>query len=225
MVDSLQTLKGMDQNSSLQSVGSNFRRWLDFFKTAFVLTAVTTVVASCSTTHENPQLTLMDKSQSEQVVEKFTSDKKVYDGFQAVMDVAATLHNSEVRSALIDKNARIYQWNTDQYTAEKSKSESEKVRQTEIFLSFFVPERKHDDLARASTKWKIFLDVNGRRYEGKVARIKTILADVQAQYPYHTRWNTPYRLTFPVPTTDVDGQQAALTLTGPVGSVKLEFER
>lgn len=177
----------------------------------------------CSTTYENPQLTLMDESQVEDTIEKYSSSKKIYDGFQAIMDFGATLHNTPVRSALIDKSARIYQWNPEQYTSEKNKSEGEKTRQTEIFLSFFVPERKHDDMAKASTKWKIFLDVNGRRYEGKATKMKTILADVQAQYHYHTRWNTPYKLTFPVPTSEVDGNTASLTLTGPVGSAKVDF--
>lgn len=166
----------------------------------------------------------MPEDQSQEVLEKYSRSKKMYDGFQATMDFGATLLNSPVRAAQTDKAARIYQWNPEQYAAEKNKSETEKQRQTEVFLSFFVPDRKQDDLAKTSTKWKIFLDVEGRRYEGKAAKIKTILADVQSQFPYHTRWNTPYKLTFPVATTDIDGKSVSLTLTGPVGSAKLEFE-
>ncbi len=188
------------------------------------LSAVLVLIAGCSTTFENPQLTLMDEDQTLETVEKYSASKKIYDGFQATMDFGATLHNTPVRAALVDKNARVYQWNPEQYAAEKNKSETEKLRQTEIFLSFFVPERKHDDMAKGSTKWKIFLDVDGRRYEGKAAKIKTILADVQSQYPYHTRWNTPYRLTFPISTAEIDGKSASLTLTGPVGSAKIEFQ-
>lgn len=177
----------------------------------------------CATTPENPELPLMTPTESNATIEKYSGSKKVYDGFQAVLEVGATLENSAVKSALLDKSARVYQWNTEQYAAEKNKLEAEKQRQSEVFVSFFVPDRKHDDLAKAGTKWKVFLDVNGRRLEGKVSKLKTILADVQMQFPYHTRWHTPYQIVFPLATTDLDGKPAVLMITGPVGSAKVEF--
>lgn len=180
-------------------------------------------LTACSTTHENPVLPLKSEQDIRQSVDRFTETKRIYDGFQSVMEFSVTLHNSEVKDALLDHSARIYQWNADQYSGEKNKSEAEKTRFAEVFLSFFTPERKHDDLHRGETKWKIFLDVSGRRYEGKAKKMKTIMADVKSQYPRHTRWNTPYKIQFPLPTTDLDGREVRFTLTGPVGSSTVSF--
>jgi hypothetical protein len=92
-----------------------------------------------------------------------------------------------------------------------------------MFLSLYTPERKHDDLHKNKTLWKIFLDSQGRRYEGKAVKIKLLTNEIQAMYPEHTRFATPYLVTFPVSTKSVDGQPTKLTLTGTVSSVSLDF--
>ena len=98
------------------------------------------------------------------------------------------------------------------------------AKETEFFISFFVPERKHDDLHKAKTLWKLFLDANGRRYEGKSSRMKTILSDVVSLYPQHNRWSTPYIVSFPVPVSMIENGGAILTITGPAGSTTLSFK-
>ena len=180
-------------------------------------------LASCATTGENPELKLISRGQYENTVESSTKNAKIYDGFMNLMDVSGTLLNSRVTNAQLDQNARIYQWSTEQYQLEKSKIEADLQKQSDVFLSFFVPEKKHDDLNKTTTRWKIFLDAGGRRYEGKATRVKTILAELQFLYPHHTRWSTPYKITFPVPMVLIEKQNLKLILTGPVGSASLDF--
>lgn len=177
----------------------------------------------CATTPDNPHFKTMPEDEIQGTIRDNTQNRKVYDGFMNNLDVSATLTNSSVAKALLDQGARIYQWDENTFANEKSKGESFRAAKTEIFLSFFVPDRKWDDLHKSTTKWKIFLDVGGRRFEGKAERWKTPLVEVSSFYPHHTRWGTPYKVSFDVPTRDVENLPSKLTLTGPVGVVTFEF--
>ncbi len=183
------------------------------------------LLTGCVTPYQNPNLpSLIPEKEYFSLVENFSGNKKVYDGFMQTLDMSATLLNTRLSRAQLDHKARIFQWNENQYISNKAEVESSLSRETKIFLSFFVPERKHDDLNKPKTLWKIFLDAGGRRYEGKVEKMKTILADVQSVYPHHTRFATPYIVTFPVPISQVENTESKLTVTGPVGSANIQFK-
>ncbi|GIL18442.1 MAG: hypothetical protein BroJett040_21930 [Oligoflexia bacterium] len=194
-------------------------------KPIFALILVSATLFGCASQYQNPSLNLRPESDYYSSVEKNTAKKQIYDGFMNTLDASATLMTSDLQRLQVDQNARIYQWNQDQYNNEKSKVESEMTKSTEVFLSFFVPERKHDDLHKASTKWKIFLDAAGKRVEGKATKMKILLAEAQTLYPHHTRWGTPYKLSFPIPTSLTENGNAKVTLTGPVGSTTFEFQK
>lgn len=180
-------------------------------------------VTGCSSMHANPNLTLMSRDETENAVDQFTVNQKVYDGFMNRLDISATLQNSKVTSALIDESARVYQWTPEQYEKEKAQKLQDMTKSTEVFLSFFVPERKEDDLHKNTTKWKLYLDVGGKRYEGKASRVKTQFSELMVLYPHHTRWGTPYRITFEVPVSQVETSLSRMTITGPPGASNLEF--
>jgi hypothetical protein len=182
------------------------------------------ILAACATTHPDPRLTLISEGQYRQIIESNMRNEKVYDGFMNVMDVSAVELNHTVLEAQADHNARIYQWDPTQYATEKQKSLASLPQQTDFFVSFFVPDRKHDDLHKPNTKWKIFLDINGKRIEPKeIKRVKALLVELQEMYPHHSRWHTPYKITFPIPASDIEKMGAKLTFTGPVGSLTLDF--
>jgi hypothetical protein len=166
----------------------------------------------------------MDESEYYSTIDNNSRRKQVYDGFYATMEFSAALINTPASRARVDQNARIYQWDADKYKDEKAKSESNLAKQTEIFLSFYVPDRKNDDLNKSKTLWKVFLDANGKRYEGKVEKMKTLIAEVLALYPLHNRWSTPYKVIFNVPTDLVEAGPTKLTLTGPVGFASVDFD-
>lgn len=181
--------------------------------------------SACATVYENPHLQLMSENEVNSVVDKNTVRRRMYDGFQNTMEVSITPHNSEVLQALLDMEARMFQWTTEQYTLEKSKIEAEKNSKTDYFLSFFVPEKNYDDLNKKNTSWKVFMDINGRRLEGRVSKVKKSYAELHALYPHYTKWNTAYKISFPIPTAEADRQSSVVTLTGPVGSVQTEFKK
>ncbi|MFN7728922.1 MAG: hypothetical protein ACK5P7_07180 [Bdellovibrio sp.] len=178
----------------------------------------------CASLPDNPQLQLISVGEYQSIINKNTEGAKSYDGFMNTMDFKATLLSSAVVRAQADQNARVYQWDPAQYAKEKETSEANLQKESQMFLSFFIPERKYDDLAKPTTRWKIFLDANGRRFEGKAARIKAQLAELMVLYPHHTRWQTAYKVTFPIPMSLIEKSEKKLTLTGPVGSSSIVFK-
>ncbi|PIS10969.1 MAG: hypothetical protein COT73_06450, partial [Bdellovibrio sp. CG10_big_fil_rev_8_21_14_0_10_47_8] len=148
-----------------------------FFICCGLICSMGILFSGCVSSPVNPMLpNLIPDSDYYSAVDDYTAKQKVYDGFYQTVDLSATLLNSKVARAQLDRNARVYQWDPDQYSNKKSELETKLSKQTEIFLSFFVPDRKHDDLAKGTTHWKLFLDAGGRRYEGRAEKIKTILA-------------------------------------------------
>lgn len=195
------------------------------FSFIFSIIALSFSISACVSAYHNPNLpNLTPESDYLKSLEDYTVKKQIYDGLYQTMEFTATMLNTKVTRLQVDQSARIYQWTESEYQNKKSAAETSLSKQTEIFMGFFVPERKHDDLHKSTTLWKIFLDVNGKRYEGKATKIKTILADITSLYPHHTRFNTPYKITFAVPASMVENAVSKLTLTGPVGSTFVEFQ-
>jgi hypothetical protein len=190
-----------------------------FFLSPFAL------LTGCATSLQNPNLpNLVPQSQYEATVKKYTKKTQVYDGLTQIMEFTGVLLNSKVAREQADQSARIFQMDETQYSNKKSEVESGLAKNTQVFVSFYSPDRKYDDLARASTIWRVFLDAGGKRYTGKVEKMKTVFADVASLYPGHTRFHSPYRVTFPVATSMVENGLSKLTLTGPAGSAFVEFK-
>jgi hypothetical protein len=156
-------------------------------------------------------------------IEAYSDGEAEYSGFYNNFEYKATLLNTSIRDALIKRQSEYYQWDRDKLATEREKSNQEMATETAIFMSFFTPDRKNDNLADIKSIWRIYLDVGGRRYQGKVKKLRTLLAELQALYPYHTRWNTSYLVQFPVPTTAIESQDSKLTVTGPLGTKMVSF--
>lgn len=157
------------------------------------------------------------------VIEKHSDKVRRYSGFYNTLDVEATAINSTVAQAQLSRQADLLQWDEKRIGEEKGKFENRLNKEAEFFFSFFTPERKNDDLFKPNSMWKIFLDVDGRRYEGKATKIKLQLVEIQALYPYHNRFYTPYTVTFPVPMRSIESKPLKVTITGSVDSGTLQF--
>lgn len=179
----------------------------------------------CASTYSNPHMQLIPESDYFSVVDKNTQKKQIYDGFMNTLDLSITMLTTELMRNQTDQQARIYQWTPENYQIEKGKVESDLAKETSFFVSVFVPERKHDDLHKKTTNWKMFLDVGGKRYEGKATRSKAQLAELVSLYPHHTRWQSAYKISFPVSTVIAENGDAKFTLTGPVASATFEFKK
>ena len=172
----------------------------------------------------SPGVDTISQGDYEAKIEPYTQRIEKYDGIVNVLHFSATLLNSKVSQAQLMQRARLYQWDSTNFNTEMGKMNSELDKNAQIFISFYTPERKHDDLYKNQTLWKIFLDADGRRWEGKATKIKLLTNEIQTMYPDHTRFATPYTLTFPVSMKLIESKPIKLTLTGTVTSATVEFQ-
>ncbi len=194
----------------------------NFFQLSVITLAI--LVSACATRLPTPQgVPEVSVSNYEQAISDKTKKIEVYDGLYNKLTVQATWLDSLVTEYTLSHNARLFQWQEPKYREERTKKVSKNAESSEFFVSFFTPERKHMDLSGAKNLWKIYLDVNGQRYEGKATKIKLSLSELQALYPYHNRWSTPYTVSFPVATSLIENKPATLVFTGAVGSAELAF--
>ena len=186
--------------------------------------ALILLLSACAT-HEITAtgLDLMSESQYESVIDSYTDRIETYEGLYNAVQVSGTIINTPVALAEVDQNARLYQWDQKKYDTERAAALAKLNKNAEIFISFFTPERKHDDLNKSDSVWKIFLDANGQRYEGKATKMKQQTVEIASLFSYHTRFSTPYMLTFPVSMKRIERSGSTLTLTGPAGAAQLKF--
>lgn len=182
-------------------------------------------VTACATTHETLPSGKKLRSFNEYatVLEKHTDHDRKYAGLYNTMDVQGSLLTREVLEAQAEQSLRYYQWTEERLNEELKKTNERVAQQTEVFLSFYTPERKDDNMNKPDTKWLIFLDVDGKRYDGKTTKIKQLVSELLGFYPYYTRLATPYIVTFPVPANSLDGKKVKVTISGPVDSAVLTF--
>lgn len=180
-------------------------------------------IVGCATPPRVMELSLISESQYLSIVDQYSKQVQQYDGLNNVLEINATLLNTPVAMAQVDQNARLYLWDKTRYTDEKATVQKNTQNKTEIFFSFFTPEKAHNDLHKNKTLWRLFLDVNGQRYDGKIVKVKKVLSEIRSLYPQHSQWTTAYMASFDVPTASVDMFPAKMTLTGPVGSASVVF--
>jgi hypothetical protein len=189
------------------------------FLAAFLISAFS-CVTRLTTPAGVPEISV---SEYEALIIKKSNKIELYEGLYNKLTIEATWLDSQTTEATLSHSARLSQWPETKYKDEKTKAISRHAENTEFFVSFYTPERKHNDLSQNKTLWKIFLDVNGQRYEGKATKVKLLLTEIQALYAYHNRWSVPYIVSFPVATSLVENKRAVLTFTGAIASPQLVF--
>lgn len=172
---------------------------------------------------EGPANIAIPQSHKE-IIEAGSAGNLEFAGLYNTFDFRATLLNSKTREALIQRQGESYQWDAAKFASERERSTQEASAESVVFLSFFTPERRNDNLAAAKSIWRALLDVGGRRYEAKIKKDRRLLVELQSMFPYHTRWNSPYILTFPVSTMAIESQVVKLTITGPLGTQTVNFQ-
>lgn len=189
-----------------------------------ILTALTLMSFSCSTTlRTQVGVPEISPSDFESLVNKKTKKIEIYDGLYNILTVQATWLDSQITEATLSQNARLAQWSEQVYKEERSKKVNKNADTTEFFVSLYTPERRHADLSKSKNLWKIFLEVDGQRYEGKATKVKQLLSEIQSVYRYHNRWSTPYVISFSVPTATLENKAAVLTFTGAMGAAQLKY--
>ncbi len=190
----------------------------------FCLVSVFLILAACASTPEPTQTFTLSEDQYDEVVESYSDHSQKYDGPYNVLDVSATLLNSHIIEAQTLRQATMFQWDKMKYQSElKSKQDASKGK-TEVFVSFFTPDRKTGDLLRADTLWTTMLKFNNREIVGKPKKLSLLPVEIRSLYPSHNRWSTGYIISFDLPVSELEMQNSELIITGPVGAASLKFK-
>lgn len=155
-------------------------------------------------------------------VEEHSAGDHQFSGIYENFEFKATLLNRDMSEALHKRLKKYYDWSEQKAAQEQQKREDDFKKETKIWLSFYTPERKNDNLANKISIWKVYLEVGGERYEGHPQKANKNFAEATALFPYHSRWATAYYVDFPVPTDQV-GQSPKLIITGPLGRREVVF--
>ncbi len=191
------------------------------------------VLAGCASTHEagdaasNEQQRTFSNAITEseygKLVENYSVKEEKYSGLYSAYQFNATILNASIQEAQLALKAQDFKWTREVYFAEKEKISESLAKESKIFISFFSPVNENDNLDSNKTIWKIWLVVDGVRYEGLATKSSGILAQHQRLYPYHSRFFTPYVLSFKIPMGKTQASTVKLILTGPIGTSEVEF--
>lgn len=188
------------------------------------LILVSFLFLGCASTSTNSNgVQVVSQSEYEKRIDPHSKSIETYRGLLNTLHMNAVLLNSQVIDSQVLQKARLYQWNAEQLQTERNLLMQDAAKQTSVFVSLYTPDRKHDDLHKNKTLWKIFLDVQGKRFEGRAEKLKLLPNEIQALYPDHTRFATPYMVRFPVSANEIEGQPVKFTVTGTVSSATLEW--
>jgi hypothetical protein len=166
----------------------------------------------------------VDESEYIATINKYTRSDRQYSGFYQSYELAGTLITSETSQAILKKRGTYLQWDSKSLSSEREKALQALSTQTTFLFSLYTPERTHNDLNKGTSIWKIYLDADGTRYEGKVKKRNEKLVDIIHLFPYHSRWSIAYRVDFDVPTSVAErSSKLRIVFTSSLGASTFEF--
>lgn len=164
------------------------------------------------------------KTPEDVTIKNASAGEETYRGAYNTFTFRATLMTRKVAEAIISKRNTFYKWDAAKRAEARAKMEEHQATSTDVFISFFTPEPRDNNLDQRNAIWKVYLETGGRRYEPIVKKDTTHFTELQSLITYHVRWNTPYVATFAIPTSQLDLGPSTLTITGPLGSKTVDFK-
>lgn len=178
------------------------------------LLLISSLLISCSSVDKHKQ-ELTEKYYSE-LKKNLIKDEK-HSGLKNVFTYHASIMTKNSYQLKLDKEAYENLW--DEATINKHKQEylQNISNSTEVILSFFTPEKKNNKLEGGQSVWRIFLDVENKRYIGKIKKMKGNPSKLRGLYPFHNPWSRLYSVRFPVAVDNTKNKNIVFTVTGNLG--------
>lgn len=193
---------------------------------AALLIALFSFVAACATAPVPPRANGVDPMSEDEyssLISKHTRKTDRYSGFYQTFQAEMTILNTEVQTATLTQRAHFLQWDQKQFQAEREKVVQEATNSAKFFMRFFSPDNEYNDLHKGKTIWRVYLDYNGNRFEGKVRKMTEKFVEIQTLFPYFDRFSSPYEITFNVPMSSVEKGSSKVTLTSSLGTAEFIF--
>ena len=156
-------------------------------------------------------------------IAKNTVKTNQYAGFYQTFQADLTILTADVETAGLRKRGYFLQWDPKQYQAEREKMLQDHSAYSKFFMRFFSPDHDYDDLQKGKSIWRVYIEISGQRFEGKVKKLSDKYVELQTLYPYLDHFSTPYEITFNVPMHTVENGPAKVTLTSSLGTAEFIF--
>jgi hypothetical protein len=156
-------------------------------------------------------------------IDQYSVGDVEYEGAYNNFRFRATLMNTVVQQAYMEKKKEVYQWNEEKRVLMLQKMQSTNPSQTMVFMSFFTPLRQDDNMSTAKSIWSVYLQTSQGRFEGKAIKNRDNRTELYLMFPYHQRYSSGYEITFPVPLSQVENEETSLTVAGPLGTKTIKF--
>jgi hypothetical protein len=158
------------------------------------------------------------------MITKHTLFFRKYDGFYETFRAHATLLSPEVRDAIVQQKAQYLNWEAQKVQTEHDRNTQEMATQTQFFLQLYTPEPDYNDLGKYNSIWRIYLVIDGHRFEGKVAKVHGKPIEFAAIYPQYDSFSRPYLLTFNIATSDAIRHDVKLVMASTLGTAEFAFQ-
>ena len=180
------------------------------------------IVISIALTACNTHPHSKGRSEYLRIIRENSAGDKQFSGVYENFEFHSTLFTREVSRAIHNRLKQYYDWNPELAEEKLKERMTDLDDKTKVWLSFYTPNNKDDNLSNKLSIWKIYLVNQGQRYEGRPYPANINLSEAQALMPYHSRWATAYYVDFPVPTDQIKGS-TDIIITGPLGRRKAIF--
>lgn len=179
---------------------------------------------SCATARPTLPGGLSDSEYGD-LVKKMTRSANQYDGFYQTFQAQVTFLSTALRTAGVVRLGEFQQWDAAKLQSERDRAFQEMAANAQFFMRFYTPDSDYDDLQVGTSIWKIYLEMDGKRYNAEVRRSPEKEAEIRKLFPYFDRFSTAYIISFKVPTNVVEATDAKLILTSTLGSSQFVFSK
>lgn len=154
-----------------------------------------------------------------------SATKKIdkYDGFYQLFQADMTQISSSIQVALLQRKADFLQWDQAKLQKERDRAFQEMATEAKFFLRFYTPESDYDDFHRANSIWKIYLEFNHQRVEGKAKKMTQKFSDIHQLFPHFNRFSTGYEVVFPISTSALEVGEKKVVITSSLGNASFTF--
>ena len=195
------------------------------FKSTFlVLTFIFSV--SCELTQVDPsyrRVQNIPEKEFRNILKPYQMSKKRYDGFQQTFEAHAVLLNSPVSAAILQRQAHYKGWSQKEFRNYREEALRKRTQQTEIYLSYYAPNARHDKLHRDTSIWNFYLEAGGQRYPGTVRLDRSTLVEQKSLFYFVHRFHTGYYVQFDVPVSAIETSQSQVLMSSSLGEATFIF--
>ena len=131
---------------------------------------------------------------------KWTSEARIYRGFDLELMASATYKSPEFREAYANEYARTYKLGMEEKEKLIKDQKEASLIYNDFIMAAYVPEKKWNDFNKKNSMWKIHLNAgNGKKIKPlEIRKIRKIDAVLTHFFPHINTWESIYLVRFPV---------------------------